>query len=86
MTRDEVLARVNEIMAQDFEIDESRLKPEAHLVNDLGLDSLDAVDLVVAVEKKFGCRLDESEVRAMRTLSDIYDCCVRKCNSAGKGE
>jgi acyl carrier protein len=72
MTHDEMIAKVNEIMIQGFEIDPALLKPEARLREDLGLDSLDGVDLVVAVEKKTGLRIDESAARSMRTLQDIY--------------
>jgi acyl carrier protein len=72
VTREEVVAQVNEILIQGFEVDPDLLRPEAHLGKDLELDSLDAVDLVVALEKKFGCRIEESEARAMRTLQDIY--------------
>lgn len=73
MTRDEMIGKVNEIMIQGFEIDPALLKPEARLRDDLGLDSLDGVDLVVAMEKKIGFRIDESAARSMRTLQDIYD-------------
>ena len=76
MTKDEVLSAIDEIMVTGFEVDPALLKPQAHLMDNLGLDSLDGVDLVVAIEKKFGCRLEESEVRAMVTLGDIYDYCA----------
>ena len=77
MTRDEVTAGVNKILVEGFEIEPALLAPGAHLISDLGLDSLDAVDLVVAIEKKFGCRLEETEVRSMRTLDDVYNYCAR---------
>jgi acyl carrier protein len=77
MTRDEVLAGVNKILVEGFEIEPALLAPGASIINDLGLDSLDAVDLVVAIEKKFGCRLEETEVRSMRTLDDVYNYCAR---------
>lgn len=64
---------IHEILVKGFEIDENLISPNAKLADDLGLDSLDGVDLVVAIEKKFGCRIAESEARAMRSLQDIYD-------------
>jgi len=73
MTREELVGRVNEVMVEGFEIDPALLRPEARLRDDLGLDSLDGVDLVVAIEKKMGCRIDESSARSMRTLQDIHD-------------
>ena len=73
MTRDELAGQVNEVMVEGFEIDPGLLRPDARLRDDLGLDSLDGVDLVVAIEKKTGCRIDEASARSMRTLGDIHD-------------
>ena len=73
MTIEDIVANVNGILAEGFEADPSRLRPESQLIKDLGLDSLDVVDLVVALEKKFGFRIEETEARSMRTLKDIYD-------------
>jgi acyl carrier protein len=58
------------------------LKPEASLRDDLDLDSLDGVDLIVAIEKKFHCRVDEEEARSIRTLNDIYESIVRTLREA----
>lgn len=69
---DQVKARIDEILVEGFEIEPELLKPEALLGADLELDSLDAVDLVVAIEKKVGCRIKEADARAMKTLQDIY--------------
>jgi acyl carrier protein len=70
---DEVIAILNKILEEDFEIDAALLKPEASLRDDLDLDSLDGVDLIVAIEKKFHIRVDEEEARSIRTLNDIYE-------------
>jgi acyl carrier protein len=74
MSREEIVITLNKILEIDFEIDPSLLKPEALLREDLGLDSLDGVDLIVAIEKKFGLRVNEAEARSMRAVNDI-------CNS-----
>jgi acyl carrier protein len=71
--QDEILNALNKILAEDFEIDPALLKPEASLRDDLDLDSLDGVDLVVAIEKKFHIRVEEEEARSIRTLNDIYE-------------
>lgn len=64
---------VNEVFEESFEIEPSRLKPEAAIFDDLGLDSLDIVDLVVALQKKFKVQIrDDERVRGIRTLGDIY--------------
>ena len=47
--------------------------PDANIFLDLGLDSLDTVDLVVAIQKKFGVQIrDDERVRSIRTLGDVY--------------
>ena len=74
MTKKEVIRRTNEVFEKNFEITYDRLKPEAHIFNDLGLDSLDIVDLVVALQKQFSVTIrDDERVRNIRTLGDVYD-------------
>ena len=73
MTEQEIIAKTNEVFVDSFEMEQGQLKPEANVFNDLGLDSLDTVDLVVALQKKFGVRIrDDERVRSIRTLGDIY--------------
>lgn len=74
MTKEEVIRRTNEVFEKNFEITPDHLKPEAHIFNDLGLDSLDIVDLVVALQKQFNVKIrDDARVRTIRTLGDVYD-------------
>lgn len=73
MSREEIVSILNGILEVDFEIDPSLLKPDALLREDLDLDSLDAVDLIVAIEKRFGFRVNEGEARSIITLSHIYE-------------
>jgi len=74
MAEQNVQRMVNEVFVESFEIKAELLKPEANIFNDLGLDSLDIVDLVVALQKKFGVSIREnSQVRNIRTLGDIYN-------------
>ena len=70
---DQLEKRVQDILREEFELDAERLVPSANLYEDLGLDSLDAVDMVVALEQGFGIKLtNEEAVRSVRTLSDLY--------------
>ncbi len=72
MTEAEVIAKTNEVFTESFEITPDKLKPEAHIFNDLGLDSLDIVDLVVALQQKFKINIRNDErVKDIRTLGDI---------------
>jgi acyl carrier protein len=74
MVEDDVVRMVNEVFEQSFEIEPAKLRPEAHIFKDLGLDSLDTVDMVVALQKKFGVRIqDSTEVRSIETLANLYD-------------
>ena len=64
---------VNRVMIDEFEAEHEQLNAEAHLRDDLGMDSLDGVDLVVALEMAFGFRIPEKEARGIRKLGDVYD-------------
>ena len=73
MTEQEITEMVNEILEEYFEIERERLLPEMNIFDDLELDSLDVVDLVVAMQKKFGVRIrDDERIKSIRTLEDIY--------------
>lgn len=73
MIDQEIVSRTNEVFEEFFEIEKERLLPQAHIFTDLGLDSLDIVDLIVALQNKFGIKVrNEEEVRNIRTLQDIY--------------
>jgi acyl carrier protein len=73
MTEQEIINITNKVFEESFEIEREKLQPQAHIFNDLGLDSLDAVDLVVALEKSFGVKIrNDDKVRDIRTLQDVY--------------
>lgn len=69
---DRIIKIVNQVLEEEFEIDAELLKPEALLFEDIGLDSLDAVDLIVMIDKELGVRIEEEEARAIRSLDDVY--------------
>ena len=73
LTEQEIIETVNGIFRDVFEIDAVRLTPEAKLFDDLGLDSLDAVDMMANLQERFEVSLRNDErVRAVRTLADVY--------------
>ena len=81
ISEEQVRRRVTQIMAEEFELESELLQPDATLYEDLGLDSLDAVDMVVALEKAFGMKMtDEEAVRAVRTLGDLFELVGRLSN------
>ena len=73
MTREEVTAKVNAFLIEEIEIEEHLLKDEALLKDDLGIDSLDFVDIVVIVERNFGFKIKPEEMANVRTLAQFYD-------------
>ena len=73
MTEQEIIEITNRVFEESFELEKEKLKPEAHIFADLGLDSLDIVDLVAALQKNFGVNMrNEEEIRNIRTLQDVY--------------
>jgi acyl carrier protein len=73
MIDQEIINKINKVFEESFEIEKERLVPEAHIFTDLGLDSLDIVDLVVALQNAFGVKIrNEEKIRDIRTLQDLY--------------
>lgn len=74
MTAQEIQAKVFDVFEDSFEIDRESLTLDAHIFTDLGLDSLDIVDLVVALQQAFGVKLrDNEKIRSIRTVGDLCD-------------
>ena len=72
MDAEVVIERINALLVEEFELDPDDVRPEASLRDDLELDSLDAIDLVVAIEKEFGLRMDEKKLAFMKTVGDVH--------------
>ncbi len=79
MTNQEIIALIDRSIAEEFEIDPADMAPEKTLFADLGLDSLDIVDLVVVLETAFKLKIrEEGAIRTIRTLGDIHAYVIRK--------
>jgi acyl carrier protein len=78
MKQEEVLALVVKYFNEQFEIAADRIKPEAHLFKDLGLDSIDALDMVGYLESELDLEIQEEEIKTIRTVQDVVDFVVRK--------
>ncbi|MFO7667042.1 MAG: acyl carrier protein [Desulfobacterales bacterium] len=73
MIEQEIIKLTNQVFEESFEIEKEKLKPEMNIFQDLGLDSLDIVDLVVALQNKFGVKIrNDDRIKNIRTLGDIY--------------
>lgn len=70
--------KVVDILAEEFELKPEQLTPHATLYDDLGLDSLDAVDMVVALEKAFAMKMtNEEAIRSVRTVEDLTNTIIK---------
>lgn len=65
-----VEADVKEIIIDQLGVDEGQVKPEASFIDDLGADSLDTVELVMAFEEKFDIEIPDEDAEKMRTVGD----------------
>ena len=73
MERKEIEAKVKEFMVEDLELDEAKITPDARLKEDIGIDSLDFVDIVVIVERKFGFKIKTEEMANVKTFNQFGD-------------
>ncbi len=63
--------RVKNVLITNLQIDEKDIKPEAELVNDLGINSLELADLVLVCEEEFDIEIDDSSIRNFVTVGDV---------------
>lgn len=73
MTRQEIEANVKNFLIEDLEIAEDKISADARLKEDMGVDSLDFVDIVVIVEKTFGFKIKPEEMKDIKTFSQFCD-------------
>ncbi len=65
--------KVIKIIAEKLNVSEDQVKPEASFVDDLGADSLDLVELVMAMEEEFGMEISDEEAEKLRTVGDVLN-------------
>ena len=73
MTRTEIEEKVRNFLIEYLEIDEEKISDDAKLKDDMGIDSLDFVDIVVIVEKNFGFKIKPEEMTGVTTLKEFND-------------
>jgi len=78
MTRETVMEKLTELLIEEFEIEEDEISPEANFFTDLGLDSLDAVDLIVNMDKMLGVALKAEDAQKIRTVNDFVELILSK--------
>ena len=78
MNKEVIIEKINDFLIDEFEVDDEDISPEANLKETLELDSLDFVDLVVAVESNFGVKLVGEDFVNVVTLQDFYNLIEKK--------
>ena len=73
MNRKEVIEKVNQFLVEDFEIAPELLVETNTIKQDIGIDSLDMVDIIVRVNEEFGFKLEKQELATVKTLGEFYD-------------
>lgn len=73
MSQTEIFSKVQEIVADQLSVDASEVKPEANFANDLGADSLDTVELVMALEEEFDIEIPDEAAEKILTVQQAVD-------------
>ena len=75
---EEIQSKVTKIIVEKLGANQDQIKPEAKFVDDLGADSLDQVELIMAFEDEFGIEIPDEEAEKIRTVKDAIDYVVNK--------
>ncbi len=81
MRNEEIVARINDFIVNEFEVDAEKISPEANLKETLDLDSLDYIDLVVAIESNFSFKVKPQDFVGITTFQDFYDYVSNRVNT-----
>lgn len=76
-----VAEQVRALIAKQLEVEEGKVVPEASLVDDLGADSLDAVELVMAIEEEFGLEIPDEEAEQLQRVGEVIQYVERRVPS-----
>lgn len=76
--------RIKSIIAEQLGVDEKEVVPEAHFIDDLGADSLDTVELVMALEEEFNAEISDEDAEKLTTVKDVYEYIEKKAVGSDK--
>ena len=68
-----IFEKIRDVLAQQFEIDPETITPDTNLIDDLGADSLDVVELIMSVEDEFGIAIPDESAASLVTVAKIVD-------------
>ena len=70
-------SRIRRLVAEQLGVDPAAMRPDANILEDLGADSLDVVEMVMAIEEAFDIEIGDEDAEAMRTLGDVESYVVK---------
>lgn len=73
LTKETIHAQVVKLLVETFELDAQDVQPQSNLYTDLGIDSIDAIDLLVNLQRTTGKRIKPEAFKAVRTVQDVVD-------------
>ena len=73
MTRQEIIEQVNNLLEEEFEVEQSEFISDANLKETLGLDSINLVDLIALVQMTYKVTIPVEELKLIQTFDDLYD-------------
>ena len=73
MEKQELIKKVNSVLAEEFEVEESLIPPDANIKQTLELDSLSLVDMVALIENEFGVKIPSADLVKVQTFAALYD-------------
>ena len=72
-TREEIIEEINGLLAEEFEIEENEMAPDANLKETLGLDSINFVDLIALTQSTYKIKIPVEDLKAFVTFDDLYN-------------
>lgn len=81
MQREEIKEIVNDFLIDEFEIEPEQINDNTSLRDELEIESLDLVDIIVMIEKKFGMKVKPEEIIKVQTMHELYDFIEARVNN-----
>jgi len=81
MNRVELLEKIRKVVAENLNVDEAEIDEETKFIDDLGADSLDLVDLVMALETELGVTIEDEKLNSISKVKDVLDLVEEKLAS-----
>ena len=78
VNKEEIFPKIVPIIAEQLKIKPEEIKPDSKFIDDLGADSLDAVEIVMGIEERFNVEISDEEIDKIKTVKDIVDYLARK--------